>query len=75
MMPADDAELLRRYLAEGAEDAFSEVVQRHLNLVFSAALRRVGGDVHLAQDVTQQVFTALARNALARRSPVPPRLP
>jgi DNA-directed RNA polymerase specialized sigma24 family protein len=75
MMPADDAELLRRYLAEGAEDAFSEVVQRHLNLVFSAALRRVGGDVHLAQDVTQQVFTALARNARARRSPVPPRLP
>ena len=63
MIPAEDADLLCRYVANGNEAAFAELVQRHLNLVYSAALRRVGGDAHLAQDVAQQVFTALARNA------------
>src|SRR5882672_6000600 len=66
----DDIALLRSYAEHGAEDAFTELVQRHLNLVYSAALRRVGGDPHLAADVTQQVFVALARQApaLARRT-------
>ena len=65
MTLADDAELLRRYAQNGAEEAFAELVRRHLNLVYAAALRRVGGDAHLAQDVAQHVFTALARNAQA----------
>jgi len=59
----DDIELLRQYAQAGAEAAFTELVQRHVNLVCSAALRRVGGDAHLAEDVTQQVFAALARQA------------
>lgn len=59
----DDATLLRRYAEERAEDAFAELVRRHLDGVYSAALRRVGGDTHLAEDVAQQVFTALARKA------------
>lgn len=65
----EDAELLRRYSQDAAEDAFAAVVQRHLNFVYACALRRVGGDSHLAEDVTQQVFAALARQAstLARR--------
>ncbi len=59
----DDAELLRRYCEEGANDAFSELVERHVNLVYSAALRRLNGDAHLAADATQFVFTDLARKA------------
>jgi len=37
----DDAELLRRYADEGAEDAFAEFVRRHIGLVHAAALRRL----------------------------------
>jgi RNA polymerase sigma factor (sigma-70 family) len=59
----EDAALLRRYAEEHAEDAFAAVVQRHVNLVYSAALRQVNGDAHLAADVTQLVFTDLARKA------------
>jgi len=64
-----DRELLRRYAETRSEDAFAELVQRHLNFVYSAALRQVNGDAHLAQDVAQTVFTDLARKAhsLARR--------
>lgn len=65
-----DAELLRRYLEAGAEDAFAELVRRHLDGVYSAALRRLGGDVQLAEDAAQQVFIALARKAgLVARHP------
>ncbi|MDO8539655.1 MAG: sigma-70 family RNA polymerase sigma factor [Opitutaceae bacterium] len=59
----DDAELLRGYAQERDESAFGELVQRHVNLVYGVALRRLGGDAHGAADVTQQVFTALARRA------------
>src|SRR5882724_610326 len=65
----EDAALLRRYAEEKSEAAFTEIVQRHVNFVYACALRRVGGDAQLAEDVTQQVFTALARDAakLAQR--------
>lgn len=65
----EDAELLRRYTEDKSEGAFAELVQRHLGLVYACALRRVGGDQQLAEDVTQQVFTDVARHAttLARR--------
>jgi DNA-directed RNA polymerase specialized sigma24 family protein len=59
----DDAALLRRYADEGSESAFAEVVRRHVDLVYGAAMRRTGGDPHRAADVAQQVFTTLARQA------------
>lgn len=59
----EDSELLRRYAEERDEAAFGELVRRQVNFVYGCALRRVGGDVHLAQDVTQQVFCDLARGA------------
>jgi RNA polymerase sigma factor (sigma-70 family) len=59
----DDAGLLRRYLADRSDTAFSELVQRHLKLVYFAALRQLGGDKHRAEDVTQAVFARLAAKA------------
>jgi len=59
----DDQQLLHRYRADHSETAFGELVGRYVNLVYSAALRRVGGDAHLAQDVSQLVFADLARKA------------
>lgn len=59
----DDATLLRRYAEEQSEAAFAEFVQRHLPLVYAAALRRLQGDAHRAEDITQLVFCAAARDA------------
>ncbi|PYK02776.1 MAG: hypothetical protein DME23_00975 [Verrucomicrobia bacterium] len=65
----EDSELLRRYAEHRDEAAFERLVQRHVNLVFSAALRQTGGDAQTAEDVTQTVFADLARKAgsLGRR--------
>ena len=57
----DDGQLLQQYTRERSEAAFGELVTRHIDLVYSAALRVAGGDSHLAQDVTQTVFLDLAR--------------
>jgi len=60
-----DAELLRQYVEDGYEPAFSELVRRHLGLVYSAAVRQVGGNPGLAEDIAQTVFIHLARQAPA----------
>ena len=57
-----DSQLLRAYAEQRSEPAFAELVRRHVDLVYSAALRMVC-DSHLAQDATQGVFLALAKNA------------
>lgn len=57
-----DNELLREYVATGAEGAFASLVERYIGLVYSTALRVVV-DPHLAEDVTQTTFAALARQA------------
>ncbi|MCI0744332.1 MAG: sigma-70 family RNA polymerase sigma factor [Verrucomicrobia subdivision 3 bacterium] len=59
----DGEQRLVEYVATGSETAFREVVERYLNLVYSAALRLVNGDSHLAEDVAQKVFADLARMA------------
>ena len=59
----DDAELLRQYAQAGSEDAFAELVQRYLPVVFASALRQTGGDTELAKDVCQTVFIDLGRKA------------
>ena len=59
---SDDSALLARWVREGNEDAFAEVVRQYQRLVLGAALRRTG-DAELARDVAQQVFATLAAKA------------
>src|SRR5215213_2922820 len=60
-----DAELLDRFARENSQTAFTELVERHLGLVYSTARRQLGGDSHLARDVAQTDFIDLARKAKA----------
>ena len=60
---AADAELLQAYAQNRSESAFTELVQRHIDLVYSAALREAHGDASLAEDITQGVFVELAKKA------------
>jgi len=59
----EDGALLRQYAQTGSEEAFSELVHRHLPLVYSAAVRQVHGNTAMAKDVSQNVFIDLARKA------------
>jgi RNA polymerase sigma factor (sigma-70 family) len=61
-MSETDLQLLTRYASQRAEDAFTEVVRRHVDLVHSAALRQVRSP-ELAEEVAQAVFVELARQA------------
>lgn len=58
----DDRALLQAYVGDGSEDAFRQLVDRHLGMVYSAALRMVH-DTHLAEDVAQTAFCTLAQKA------------
>jgi RNA polymerase sigma factor (sigma-70 family) len=62
MTDVTDMDLARQYAAGNSEPAFAELVRRHLNLVYSVALRHVGNPQD-AQDVAQAVFVILAQKA------------
>jgi RNA polymerase sigma factor (sigma-70 family) len=57
-----DLDLLGRFMRDHSQDAFTALVNRHVNLVYSAALRQVRSP-QLAEEVAQSVFADLARNA------------
>jgi len=68
----DDMALLREYARHNSEEAFAMLVSRHVNLVYSVALRQAH-DPHLAEEITQAVFIILARKAeaLGRKTILP----
>jgi len=66
MPEMSDMELLREYSREGSEDAFAALVRRHINLVYSVALRHVGIAAQ-AEEITQAVFAILARKGAGLR--------
>ena len=70
MQDAADMELLRQYVLRNSEDAFAALVTRHVNLVYSAALRKTGNP-HAAEEITQAVFIILARKAGGSARPEP----
>ncbi len=68
MSELDDHDLLARYARDNSEAAFAALADRHVNLVYSTALRSVG-NAHAAGDISQAVFIILANKAdkLSRR--------
>lgn len=63
MNTPSDAQWLADYARTGPEAPFAALIERHVDLVHSAAFR-LTRDPHLAEDVSQEVFTVLAREAL-----------
>jgi len=62
MPEINDIDLLREYAASRSEEAFAALVSRHINMVYSAAMRYVGNQSQ-AEEITQAVFIILARKA------------
>jgi RNA polymerase sigma factor (sigma-70 family) len=62
MQENSDVQLLREYAQGANEAAFRELVARHTDLIYSAAVRQVGSP-EAARDVAQSVFVDLARKA------------
>ncbi len=61
-MDVGDRELVREYANRKSEQACAGLVKRHVDLVYSVALRQAQ-DPHLAEEITQAVFIILSRKA------------
>jgi RNA polymerase sigma factor (sigma-70 family) len=61
-MSETDHELLRRFTENGSDEAFAAIVERHVGLVHSVALRHTSNPHH-AEEISQSVFVVLARKA------------
>jgi RNA polymerase sigma factor (sigma-70 family) len=57
-----DYQLVADYASDRSETAFRSLVARHVDMVYATALRHIG-DRALAEEITQNVFVALARKA------------
>jgi RNA polymerase sigma factor (sigma-70 family) len=64
MQDLNDNDLLAEYAKNGSEEAFAALVTRHINKVYSVALRQTGKP-HQAEEITQAVFVILARKSPA----------
>jgi RNA polymerase sigma factor (sigma-70 family) len=73
MPESDDIALLKAYVEGHSEPAFTALVERHVNLVYSAALRGVGNP-QAAEEIAQAVFMILARKAKSLAGGWPQRL-
>ncbi len=69
MQELDDIGLLRQYTENDSEEAFGAIVSRHINKVYSAALRHTNNP-HQAEEITQAVFVILAKKAAHLRKGV-----
>jgi uncharacterized protein (TIGR03435 family) len=62
MQELDDISLLRDYTERHSEKAFAMLVTRHINKVYSVALRHTRNP-HQAEEITQAVFVILAQKS------------
>jgi RNA polymerase sigma factor (sigma-70 family) len=66
----DDQALLLSYARSRDAEAFTQLVERYSSLVFSVA-SRVTGNITVAEDITQECFFALARQAATIKGSLP----
>ena len=62
MQELDDITLLREYVERNSEEAFAALITRHIDRIYSVALRHTRNPHH-AEEITQAVFVILAKKA------------
>ena len=68
MLELNDSVLLKEYVEHGSEEAFATLVARHVNKVYSIALRHTRNP-HQAEEITQAVFVLLTEKAARLAAP------